>query len=161
MIFELKFKDIAFELYLPPKLDFLTSKSFQLTQRIVQLGREKFNCKRKNSFLTKLKSTSHMNQLDQPHVSIHRLHIVYEKSQRLVLNKFFQLDLNFHSNAATSFKIDNYLKLKLIISYFDNFSRKLKLLLNEYVDEYDGQIRNHFNLKEFDFFQSCLGKIVD
>ena len=154
-------KDIASDLYLPPKLDFLTNKSFQLTQRIVQLEREKFNCKRKNAFLAKLKTTTLMSQLDQPHASIHRLHIVYEKSQRLVLNKFFQLDLKFHSLTAKSLKIENYLKLKLVISYFENFNQKLKLLLNEYVNDYDGQINNHFNLKKFDFFQSCLGKIVD
>lgn len=156
---KVKLKDVSMEIYLPKKIESLVNRSFLLTQKILDTkSKLTKTTTQKNSFLEKLKaynSQEHSTKIIDNFSSIHRLEIIFKKSQATVLNRLFDIDF-FCRDSKKNEQIASFLKLKILLSYFENFEKQLKALLNDFVGGYD--LKN-IEKEESDIFEICLGTV--
>lgn len=106
------FKEMAMNLYLSPKLEYLTVKS---TEIALKLKNKKRQSSAKQSFLNKLnKNFCNNDEQTNPF----RIEIIYKKTRHLLLTQLYQMDSNS--------KLLYYLKLKILIAYFESFNENIR-----------------------------------
>jgi hypothetical protein len=106
------FKEMAMNLYLSPKLEYLTVKS---TEIALKLKNKKRQSSAKQSFLNKLnKNFCNNDEQTNPF----RIEIIYKKTRHLLLTQLYQMDSNS--------KLLYFLKLKILMAYFESFNENIR-----------------------------------
>jgi len=161
---KVKLKDISMEIFLPTKLEALINKSYSITQKVLDATKAKSPKKtnHKNSFLEKLNAYNSQDSQQPTRIidnfsSIHRLEVILKKSQTVVLDRLFDIDLIRRNNKRSSEQVVGFLKLKILLSYFENFEKQLKTLLAGFVGDYD---MRYFKQEKVDIFEICLGNLL-
>jgi hypothetical protein len=113
------FKEMAMNLYLSPKLEYLTIKSTELALKI---AKKKRKSSAKQSFLSKLTQnfcTVSSNSTAQP--SLLNTRTIFKQTRNLLSNRMFQID--------TPDTVMCYFKLKILLAYFESFNENIQSLL--------------------------------
>lgn len=136
------FKEMAMNLYLPPKLEYLTVKSTETSLRILKKKRK---TSAKQSFLNKL--TDNFCTEDEP--SLFKTEIIYKKTKDSLLTNLFQIEQNNEMIC--------YLKLKILIAYYENFNEKIKATIPKEILSLDIDKSNCLEISLFQLNkQNCL-----
>ena len=113
--------------------------------------RSKRKISQKNSFLNKV--NSHISEQNASHEHIEKLSsiccllMIFKKAQRLMIKNTFSTDLCHGGQIAL------YLKLKILISYFENFSVKMNNVLGEFDEIKKMNYKIQSNLVPFELFR--------
>lgn len=153
---------MAMDIYLPKKLENLTNKNLQLTQNLVKT-QVKSMAKRthQKSFLAKLNEfNSQENQQPTKKTedlsSMFRLEVIIEKNVD-VLNEHL-LKINFSDcDKNDNLKKLVFLKIKVLVNFFQNVVSKFDTVLNDFKQCYFIQERD---LETFDISDILMSKMI-